>query len=168
MLRLQNAWALVGVLLVAGCVVSAPRAAGDAVVLPAPLGEALVAVLTAAESCDFQLAKADMEGAGRRAVLVLLDEWRTPQPESAVLVVTVAESPGGSEVEVATRHLADFGRGAPVFQGHGFPSCACCEAAAAGFDQAVFSPSRALAAGQRARACLLQALSQPHAQPAGP
>lgn len=147
-------------LVMAGCTTSAPWAGGDTLVLPAALGEAVVRVLTAAERCDVQVARADLDSSGGRAILVLFDEWRNPQPESAVLVVAVEDTAGSSAVQVTARSLADFGRQAPAADGHGFPSCACCEAAAAGFDVAVFSPSRALAAGARARACLLGALSR--------
>ncbi len=130
------------------------------VVLPVGRDAAVLRVLEAAATCDFQVALAEADASGGRAMLVLLEQWRQPQPESAVLLVVVQERGASSEVQVTARSLADYGRQAPAFDGHGFPSCACCEAAAAGFDMAVFSPSRALAAGSRARACLVKELSR--------
>lgn len=143
---------------VAACGTTAPGGRRNGVVLPAGFEAAVLKVIEAAAACDFQVAQAEVSGG--RALFVLFDQWRDPQPESAVLVVVVEERAGTSELRVTVRSLADYGRQAPAFDGHGFPSCACCEAAAAGFDMAVFSPSRALAAGSRARSCLLAALAR--------
>ncbi|MEP0774623.1 MAG: hypothetical protein HRF46_09725 [Acidobacteriota bacterium] len=144
---------------VCGCRSAAPPARGDATVLPGGVGEAVARVLAAAEGCDLQVAGAESEPEGKVAKLVLLDQWRDPQPESAVLLVAVDEGAGVSTVRVISRSLADYGRPAPSFGGHGFPSCTPCAAAAVGGELAVFSPSRALAAAHRARACLLGKLA---------
>lgn len=155
---------MVGLALAAwGCRSAAPPPRGDAVVLPGGIGEAVAWVLAAAQGCDLQVAGAEAEPGGRVAKLVLLDQWRDPQPESPVLLVAVEEAGGSSTVRVTPRSLADYGRQVPAFGSHGFPSCTPCAAAAAGGELAMFPPSRALASAHRARACLLGALARQRA-----
>jgi hypothetical protein len=159
--------AAVVVLALAGALACATSAPGTGEALrpfpSADFSSALAAVLDAVAAMDAKVLSAGTdEGAGVGRVLVLAD-WRTPQPESPVLRIELRRSAGGIRVDVAAEALGTvferLRRGDPTETRETLPPDVCrpCEDHLGSADLTGTGNASALARLRRARRAFLQA-----------
>lgn len=141
------------------CATGAPRP--DAVVAwGGDLASAVAATAAVAPGCGLKLMDGRRDEKGATALLVFLDEWQSPRPESAVVTVRLRTEGGAAVVEIAARPLADYGMEPPdIRAGSEGSGCVPCDALRA--DTPMVRYSRGLALGNAARAsrCLGDALA---------
>ena len=123
------------------------------------LASAVAAVAGAAPGCGLKLVDGRRAEDGTSALLVFLDGWQSPQPESAVVTVRARSEGGAVAVEVAAHPLAEYGMTPPDIKA-GSEAFGCVPCAALRVEIPMVRYSRGLALGNAARAtrCLVGAL----------
>ncbi len=123
---------------------------------PGDLPSAFSEVLAAASSCDLAPSGASQDPDGRSALLFLLSDWRSPQPESAVVTVRFVVASGGVEARIEAEPLAKYGMRLPSA---GTSGCKPCEANRPDSDMIQFSYGLATGNALRASRCLRERIS---------
>jgi hypothetical protein len=149
---------LSGALACAACA-SAPTLPDAVVPWGGDVGSAVAAVAGAAPGCGLKLVDGRRAEDGREALLVLLDGWQSPQPESAVVTVRVRSGAGAVAVELAARPLAEYGMAPPdIRAGSEAFGCVPCEALRVETPMVRYSRGLALGNATRAARCVREAL----------
>lgn len=158
---------LSGLLLVASLVLHPACASGGAAVgevriwWQGDVPSAGSAVLGAAPACGLQLTAARRDGENGPAILVLLDEWQSPKPESALVTVRLEPSPGGTSCHIEAHPLAEYGMSPPdVTAGSEGLVCKPCSEAQNAIAMVKYSRGQAMGNSVRASRCLGEALGE--------
>jgi hypothetical protein len=124
------------------------------------LPSAVNAAVGAAPACGLKLTEARRDGETGSGILVFLDEWQSPKPESALVMVRCGPSPGGVSCRIEAHPLAEYGMAPPDVAGSEGLVCKPCSQDRA--DLALVRYSRGQAMGNCARAsrCLGEALGR--------
>lgn len=123
------------------------------------LPSAVNAALGAAPACGLKLTDARRDEATGSGILVFLDEWQNPKPESALVTVRFEPSPGGVSCHVEAHPLAEYGMTPPdVTAGSEGYVCQPCSQARADLALVRYSRGQAMANSARASRCLGEAL----------
>ncbi len=143
-----------------GCASGGPAVGVATVPWSGDVRSASSAVLAAAPDCGLRLLDGREDEASGTATLVLLDEWQSPKPESALVTVRVERAPAGASCRLEAHPLAEYGMRPPDVGAAGGP-VACQPCAEARREVPLSQYSRGLALGNAARAvgCLRDALA---------
>lgn len=141
------------------CATGTPRP--DAVVVwGGDLASAVAATAAVAPGCGLKLMDGRRDEKGATALLVFLDGWQSPQPESAVVTVRLRREAGAAVVEIAARPLAEYGMEPPdIRAGSEGSGCVPCDALRAETPMVRYSRGLALGNAARASRCLREALA---------
>ena len=127
---------------------------------PGDLPSAVNAALGAAPACGLQLTEARRDEAKGSAILVFLDEWQNPKPESALVTVRFEPAPGGVSCRIEAHPLAEYGMAPPdVTAGSRGSACKPCSQARSELTLVRYSRGQAMANASRTSRCLGSAIA---------
>jgi hypothetical protein len=129
------------------------------VVYPGDLPSAVNVALGAAPACGLRLTEGRRDETKGSAILVFLDEWQDPKPESSLVTVRFEPEPGGVSCRIEAHPLAEYGMTPPdVTAGSEGFVCKPCSQVSSASPLVRYSRGQAMANAARTSRCLGSAI----------